>query len=316
MSLDVSQRSIYSFPGIRAVLRGSLLDRSLIATARYFDIKTASCLSASSNFLLHLQEYLLGYIAAYRSEGITSNELQTLFTNTDNKFISSDLITASVQNLDLSYSVGASISFDDLTKSFTFPYLTHLCLAHPRTVAWSWPSFLTFAEGITNLTHLSMAYWPLPKVDTAASDDALHFLRRLSQILTRLQYLDLEGSNIELIAPVYGVDHGPDWIGGWMHVHSLNLSQGPMPLGVQIEGGPETEAWIRGEVLARQVEESIEYVRKMYGISDTRTLHVEHGWSPNNFMIKFLIDKAYARCQPVIDSNVARRPSVEPNYPV
>lgn len=27
-------------------------------------------------------------------------------------------------------------------------------------------------------------------------------------------------------------------------------------------------------------------------------IQLEHGWSPNNFMIKFLVDRAYERSQP------------------
>lgn len=272
---------------MQAVSRGSLLDCSLITIARDFDNETAKFLSANCDFPLHLKERLLSYVAALKIEGIASSELRTLFTNEN---ASPDLITDSI---------GVKISFDDLTTSFAFPFLTHLCLAHRRPEGLLWPSFLAFAEMVPNDTHLCMAYWPLSEVKNANFDDSLQSFRRLSHILTKLQYLDLEGSNIELIAPIYGTDCGPDWTGGWMHVHSLNLSQGPMPVEVSIEGGPETQAWIRGEVLAKHVEDSINHIRKKHGKPDTRTLQVEHGWSVDNFMIKFLIDKAYDRCQPV-----------------
>ncbi|KAI4177188.1 MAG: hypothetical protein LQ343_000671 [Gyalolechia ehrenbergii] len=321
MSFNVIERSIYTFPDTQAVLRGSLLDCSLVAIARDFDIETASSLSAINDLPIHLKEYLLSYIAAFRSEGITIGELRAIFANADNEDALPDKIAVDIDYLDLSHSIGSSISFEDLTRSFTFPFLTHLCLAHPGTEAFSWPAFLTFAEKIPHLTHLSLAYWPLPKAVTAASDLALHSLRRLSKALTKLQYLDVEGCNIQLLAPIYGLDRGPDWTGGWMHLHSLNLSQGPMPLGVQIEGGPETEAWIQGEVLARQVEDSINHIRKKHETPNPpHTLHVEHGPSANNFMISFLIDKAYGRCQPwerlvapqsPSDGNVPSSPAIE-----
>lgn len=87
--------------------------------------------------------------------------------------------------LDLSGSLGWSISFKQLTalvetpirpaeeaaesweESFTLSlrppitHLTHLSLSHPSPTV-SWPRLLNFAKHIPTLTHLSLAYWPVP----------------------------------------------------------------------------------------------------------------------------------------------------------
>jgi hypothetical protein len=91
--------------------------------------------------------------------------------------------------LDLSGSVGRSISFKQLTKllqkpeqpaedqeaefsweegisrslSPQIPYLTHLSLSHPPSTI-SWPRLLAFTKHVPTLTHLSLAYWPVPSL--------------------------------------------------------------------------------------------------------------------------------------------------------
>lgn len=99
-------------------------------------------------------------------------------------------------------------------------------------------------------------------------------------------------------AALSGTDRCPDWIGGWRHVHSLNVSQDPMPLGVTIEGGSKPEAWILGEALARYVEESINGVWERHGMTDILLLRMEHGWSVEKMMLRFLVNKRYERSPP------------------
>ena len=87
--------------------------------------------------------------------------------------------------MDLSGSLGWSISFrqliefvekptqqteqaadsweESITKSLRspIPYLTHLSLSHPSPTV-SWPRLLAFARHVPTITHLSLAYWPVP----------------------------------------------------------------------------------------------------------------------------------------------------------
>ncbi|TVY89088.1 hypothetical protein LAWI1_G008532 [Lachnellula willkommii] len=97
--------------------------------------------------------------------------------------------------LDLSGSVGRSVSFKQLTAllqkpeqpaeglenevsweeesisqslSPPIPHLTHLSLSHPPSTV-SWPKFLAFTKHIPTLTHLSLAYWPVPSLTPNAN---------------------------------------------------------------------------------------------------------------------------------------------------
>jgi hypothetical protein len=100
------------------------------------------------------------------------------------------------------------------------PPLTHLSISHPPPNI-SWGRFLSFAEHIPTVTHLSLAHWPVPchnpnskttkmhseyvpPVQYGASNiyshsldddwsEATSILRRLSQRLYCLVYLDLDG---------------------------------------------------------------------------------------------------------------------------
>lgn len=87
--------------------------------------------------------------------------------------------------MDLSGSLGRSISFKQITELFDKPaqleeqdaesweesftrslrmpaiHLTHLSLSHPSPDV-SWPKFLAFTNHVPTLTHLSLAYWPVP----------------------------------------------------------------------------------------------------------------------------------------------------------
>lgn len=131
--------------------------------------------------------------------------------------------------LDLSGSIGNSISFKQLTSllerpgpslSAPLPHLTHLSLSHPSQSA-SWRGLLALSKHIPTLTHLSLAYWPAPTLTpnartavmssqfgkdvqyggtnyyshTVDNDyrEAADVLRRLASRLYGLEYLDLSG---------------------------------------------------------------------------------------------------------------------------
>lgn len=301
MSLLTNRRHIYCFPGYQRVPERSLLDLCLIAIAQNSGSELLTCRLDTTDLPVHLKQYLLSYIAAYRPRGIATGELQALLQkrDTDSKNDPNPCPTK-LRHLDLSGSIGSSLTFDELDGflsgpvSIDFISLTHLCLARPGPDV-SWPSLLSFALGVPCLTHLSLAYW-------SVSDDGIGNvepwsliapdLSSLSKILTNLQYLDVEGCTDWVSA--LGISGVVDWTGGWKNVHSLNLSQGPMPIEVQFEGGPETSKWIQGEVQVRQVEESINSIRSAHGLNVPPVL-VEHGWNQKNCLLKTVIETAWEK---------------------
>ena len=300
MSLLTSRRHIYCFPGYQRVPERSLLDLCLIAIAQKADNELLTCRSDIRDLPVHLKQYLLSYIAAYRSRGIALGELQTFLQERDPDSKDPNSCPTNLRHLDLSGSIGSSVTFDELNRflvgsvSIDFMSLTHLCLASPGPDI-SWPSFLSFALGVPCLTHLSLANW------SVSSDGIRNVepwsliapnLSCLSKTLTKLQYLDVEGCTDWV--PALGVNDVVDWTGGWKNVHSLNLSQGPIPIEVQFEGGPETSKWIQGEVQARQVEESINRIRIVHGL-DVPPVLVEHGWNQKNCLIKTMIETAWEK---------------------
>ncbi|KAL8824106.1 MAG: hypothetical protein Q9191_005296 [Dirinaria sp. TL-2023a] len=271
------------------------MDRCLIAVVQNLDNELFTCRSDTTDVPVHLKQYLLSYIAAYRSRGISMGELQTFLQERDTE--SEDYPSSSpieLRHLDLSGSIGSSVTFNELngylagSVSSGFTSLTHLCLAHPGHNI-SWLSFLSFALRIPCLTHLSLAYWA---VHAEPWSFIAGNLSRLSKTLIKLQYLDVEGCTDWL--SVLGTNGVVDWTGGWKNVHSLNLSQGPMPMEVEFEGGPRTSKWIQGEVKVRQVEESINAIRSVHGV-DVPPLLVKHGWNPKNGLIKTVIDTEWEK---------------------
>lgn len=143
------------------------------------------------------------------------------------------------------------LSLDSLTlHAKPFPYLTHLSLARPHpTVSWS--RFLSLAPHLATLTHLSLAYWPVPsltpnsKTATTSSkffppvayggsdfysafegdwSEAAGILRRLSRAIYCLKWLDLEGCNEWSGALNWKVqDEGAEWTGAWRGLDTLIL---------------------------------------------------------------------------------------------
>ena len=87
-----------------------------------------------------------------------------------------------------------------------FPFLTHLSLAHPSPSV-SWMDLVDFSEHLGALTHLSLAYWPpprltascdLPQYDTqdrtrSSWETAHDVLSLLSRRTPSLTWLSLEG---------------------------------------------------------------------------------------------------------------------------
>ncbi|KAI3402080.1 hypothetical protein diail_9 [Diaporthe ilicicola] len=143
--------------------------------------------------------------------------------------------------------------------------LTHLSLAvSPETSHLSsWKQLLAFSTHLPTLTHLSLAYWPIPSLTPNATfakvvsaqgqtfqyggrnpysltldddwSEAILVLRKLSKNLYGLEYLDLTGCAPwakVLTAHAHGPNAEPDlidWIGDWGKIENLVLTTGYAP---------------------------------------------------------------------------------------
>lgn len=206
-----------------------------------------------------------------------------------------------ITHLDLSTSIERSIKLRDLSL-FLFPTqpdgdaplldswdgpeptaiprpllvnLTHLSLAaSPETSSvCSWKQLLNFSSHLPTLTHLSLAYWPVPSLTPNATfakvvsaqgqtfqyggrnpyshtldndwSEAILVMRKLSKSLYGLEYLDLTGC-----APWAKVltshSHGPgdetdmiDWVGDWGKIETVVLTTGSVPPAMHESGKVE-----------------------------------------------------------------------------
>ncbi|MCJ1237314.1 hypothetical protein MMC14_005299 [Varicellaria rhodocarpa] len=187
-----------------------------------------------------------------------------------------------------------------------FPHLSYLSLLHPGCV--SWPSFLRLAPNLVILTHLCLAYWPTLELDSTNNQHP-HRLGRVSSDLNtksdgdwsnaaavlailckhsrQLRWLDLEGCAQWLPALTWHDNKRPsvDWNGAWGSVEYLNLSQGPMLVGVHLEGGSETTAWLQVEREIQHIEALIVGSRAEAGDGK---ISIDRGWEKGSF-ISYLI---------------------------
>jgi hypothetical protein len=185
--------------------------------------------------------------------------------------------------LDISGAMGHSVSFKQLTELLQKPsaatndleemsweenlrlgtlsapitHLTHLSLSHPAHTI-SWKSLLAFSKHIPTLTHLSLAFWPVPSLTPNAKTavvqsrygrdvqyggtnyyshsldndfrEASEVLRRLAGRLYGLEYLDLSGCADWLRALRWaagdGDDRGVDWGCQWLKLRILKIHSG------------------------------------------------------------------------------------------
>jgi hypothetical protein len=139
-----------------------------------------------------------------------------------------------------------------------FSNLTHLSLSCP-SASISWKSLLKFSTHMATITHLSLAYWPVPTLtpksrttkmtsrygnyDAGGTNFYSHtldgdwtearvVLKLLSKATYCLKWLDLEGC-IDWWAALKSeeVTQGADWTGSWRNIEVLKLGQrvGPHP---------------------------------------------------------------------------------------
>lgn len=186
------------------------------------------------------------------------------------------------------------------------PNLTHLSLAaNPEDSSLcSWRQLLSLATHLPTLTHLSLAFWPVPSMaptlitakvvdsngltyqaggtnpyshtlDNEWSEQIL-ILRKLSQSLYGLEYLDLTGCNFWFKALTASADGDQvDWVGNWGKLTHLILTTGyAPPLGIDV---PKTEKFNEVVAMAASVERTIRSRRAGRGkfITVEREVRVE-----------------------------------------
>ncbi|KAI9043858.1 uncharacterized protein KD926_002749 [Aspergillus affinis] len=139
-----------------------------------------------------------------------------------------------------------------LSQGPRFHNLRYLSLAHPTAANWN--SLINLLSRLSTLTHLSLAYWPVPAVTPnamaptarawtfshTADDDwaeAAGVLRRLARATYCLKWIDLEGCgdwldalNCNSIGP-NGETYtsGPEWNGSWRNIEFVRLGPGWLP---------------------------------------------------------------------------------------
>ncbi len=110
------------------------------------------------------------------------------------------------------------------SSPFRFCNLTHLMLSHPPSTI-SWSDLLSLGPSLATITHLSLAYWPIPCLTPNTVTDesrAANLLRRFSKATYCLKWLDLEGCYRWLRA-LYWNDYGEgiEWTGAWRGLQTL-----------------------------------------------------------------------------------------------
>jgi hypothetical protein len=220
--------------------------------------------------------------------------------------------------LDLSGSVGQSISFrqlaelvqepttdadediadisweDNLSRSLSppIPHLTHLSVSHPPPTI-SWKSLLHFSNHVPTLTHLSLAFWPVPSLTPNSKTavvssrygkdvqyggtnyyshsldndfrESADILRRLANRLYGLEYLDLTGCQDWTRALRWSQENesqgeGIDWKIQWHKMGILRLRNGE-ELHEDSEYG-EVVQFVRGVSAAAATEQVLTDVRR------------------------------------------------------
>ena len=231
-----------------------------------------------------LKQALLWFISNFNQQGITRQGLETLFL--DDTVIEDATDSESLTHIDLSNFICKSLDLKDLKEFLAnpriapnfgeldasnsivpdtwdapsttqllhlstprFPSLTHLSLSHPTNA--SWKSLLSLAPHLTTLTHLSLAFWPAPSLNSnpivegvapSGNSDSYDFgktltdefrteaaeiLRHFSRKTYCLKWLDLTGCCAWIGA--LRCEGGVDWVGSWRGVNTVKVGPGWVP---------------------------------------------------------------------------------------
>lgn len=290
---------ISHLPGLVHENRNGLRELCLRSMARDWDFIQLYEMHNLASLPTWLRISFLSYVAVYGPEGgvgFIGLKNIAVFPQLENMAsIKPDIHNEKFFRLDLSGAMGHSISFKQLTKlihsqlppismetpdltwednfalsaslSPPLPYLTHLSLSHPSHDI-SWPRLLAFINHLPTLTHLSLAYWPVPSTTPNSKtalmvskngrisqygaanfyshtldfdfSEAMGILRRFADKVPGLEYFDLTGSQawFEALVGEEEDDHEPgiEWGKQWSQLQTLKLQSG-------IELCPKSTPW-------------------------------------------------------------------------
>lgn len=258
-------------PGLSIPDEGSLQFQTLKSLALRWDWHLRYEWNNLAALPMKTRERILYFVAKYNHGMMTRAGLEALFLG-DSRL--EDLpVTENLTCLDLGTSLGSGCSLYDLMDIFvrkpyhasaskqeqdnsiipdawdapeavatmhrhlpSFSFLTHLSLAQPFKACWK--ALLRLAPHLATLTHLSLAYWPVPsfrqipetehppgpffyenKLMGNGLREGPKILRRLSRATYCLQWLDLTGCCGWLWA--LQCTDGPDWAGSWRQVQTV-----------------------------------------------------------------------------------------------
>ncbi|RDA86998.1 hypothetical protein CP532_6742 [Ophiocordyceps camponoti-leonardi (nom. inval.)] len=260
-------RSALTMPDVYWPAPDSLVDLTLRRLARDWEVHR----SHSRHILFYLPDHLkpaLIRCLGVAGPGVTVADLKAILLPPD-EYEDGSPWDRQINCLDLSCSIGRCLSLNALSRLLfprirdteeaesvqeswdaaesipspprsLLPNLTHLSLALDSKAGRgdiSWRQLLAFASKLSStLTHLSLAFWPTPRLSTARIDAAtdgdewaetLLVLKSLSRKLYRLEYLDLTGCASWFRALKLESGHDSvDWVSSWGRISLLRLYSG------------------------------------------------------------------------------------------
>lgn len=271
----------------------------------------------------HLKPALIRFVGIASQDGLSLSDLKAILLPPPDTFEEDDVEGSTTPNLEVNYldlsgSVGRSMKLRDIGELLfpavgqatsaelqdswdaaeaspdpprtLLPNLTHLSLALDPKYASSasWRHLLALSPKLSSITHLSLAYWPVPcltpraRSSTVATpqganipyggtnlyshsldhdwSEALLVLRMLSKNLYALEFLDLTGCSSWFRALTAKSGHDfVDWASNWGKMTELRLYSGWEPC----EDALPSE-WIRHREaldMAKSVEKHIRVMR-------------------------------------------------------
>lgn len=271
-------------PGLDLPGKHTLIYHAMKALAKNWDWHMDNDFNYLSKIPTRYRMALLRFLIRYNPYGISHSTLEALFM--EDQTLENTSNNEDLTHLDLSVQIGRNLSLleikiylaniptvsTDLTSKnlnntipdvwdapspvlpphllySRFSSLTHLSLSHPLCADWK--LLLRLVENLPTLTHLSLAHWPAPSMETSlpavgstrlgtvdyrrspfsfGNDNdwpgASAILRQLSKKTYCLKWLDLTGCCSWIWALQ---SESIDWSGAWRKLETVKVGQGWIP---------------------------------------------------------------------------------------